>query len=87
MFMKGPTISMMLFTQVAPGDYLVQTEIIVVHQGALALMPGGFEFYPSCRQIRVGSSQADTTNQYILFLGTHNDNEPSIYNSVVYIPK
>ena len=88
MFTKGPTVSVMLFTQVAPGDYLlVQTEIVALYQGVLALMLGGVKFHPSSRQIRIGSSQTGKPNQTIIFLGTYDDSDPSVYDSVVYTPK
>jgi hypothetical protein len=50
--------------------------ISVMDRGALALMLGGVNFYPSCRQIRIGSSQTGTPNQSILFLGTYDDSDP-----------
>lgn len=68
----------MLFAQVASRDYLVLTKTIVTYQGALAVMLSRVEFYPSYRQIRVGSSQTGTPNQTILFLGTYGDNDLSI---------
>ena len=39
-------------------------------------MLGGVNFYPSCRQISIGSSQTGTPNQSILFLGTYDDSDP-----------
>jgi hypothetical protein len=52
------------------GNYLAQTETIGLHHGALALMLGEAKFYPSYRQIRIGSWQTAAPNQTILFLGT-----------------
>jgi hypothetical protein len=58
--MNGKPASVILPTQVAPGDYLVRHEIIALH---LAVTLGGAESYPSCTQIRVGGSQTGTPNQ------------------------
>jgi hypothetical protein len=90
MFTKGPTISVtrMLFTQEAPGNYLVQTDIVVFHQGALSSLDARRSRVLSILQTNPRWQLASGYDQPIHSLPrTHNDNDPSIYNSVVYTPK
>ena len=81
--MNRQPISVTLPTNVAPGDYLVRSEIIALH---LATSLGGAEFYPSCTQIRVGGSQTGTPNQTVLFPGAYNDNDPGIFDPNLFTP-
>jgi hypothetical protein len=80
---NGRPASVTLPTKVAPGDFLVRREIIVLH---LAVTLGGAEFYSSCTQIRVGDSQTGTPNQTVFFPGACNDNDPGIYDPSIYSP-
>ena len=78
---NGNTTSVQLPQNLAAGDYLLRHEIIALHLGN---EPGGAEFYPSCSQLRISTSNRTDTLavQPILTVslpGAYSDNDPGIF--------
>ncbi|KAJ7762634.1 glycoside hydrolase family 61 protein [Mycena metata] len=74
---NGSPASVTLPANIAPGSYLVRTEIIALHT---AQSPGGAEFYPSCSQITVtgSGSGVPAASELVSFPGAYNAKAPGI---------
>jgi hypothetical protein len=61
----------------APGQYLLRSEIIALH---LAATEGGAQFYPACIQLNVGGDQTQgpTSSEECTFPGCYSDTDPGI---------
>ncbi|KIJ15794.1 lytic polysaccharide mono-oxygenase [Paxillus involutus ATCC 200175] len=75
--MAGFPANVTIPSTLAPGNYLLRSEIIALH---LATTLGGAEFYPSCIQLSVGGSQigAPTCSEEVTFPGGYSDTDPGI---------
>ncbi|KAF1973565.1 glycoside hydrolase family 61 protein-like protein [Bimuria novae-zelandiae CBS 107.79] len=83
MISNGGWVDFTIPTCVAPGQYLLRTEIIALHS---ASNQGQAQFYIGCAQINVSSSGTSTGSQTVSFPGAYSANDPgilvSIYNNV-----
>ena len=79
--MDGKTFTTTLPRNLAAGDYLIRHEIIGLH---IAQEVGGAEFYPSCTQIRVSSTEngVPKPENLVEFPGAYSDTDPGIVLNV-----
>lgn len=74
--------TVVLPANLAPGGYILRSEIIALHLGTEM---GGAEFYPSCSQLQVGGTQTGkpNNNELVTFPGAYKDDDPGIYTPKV----
>ncbi|KAF9269756.1 hypothetical protein L218DRAFT_850422 [Marasmius fiardii PR-910] len=75
---NGDTIHASIPSNLAPGNYLVRSEILSLHN---ANVRGGAEFYVDCVQIRVGGNKngKPSDKDLVKFPGGYSDDDPGIY--------
>ncbi|KAL0579072.1 hypothetical protein V5O48_002914 [Marasmius crinis-equi] len=80
---SGDTIHATIPKNLAPGNYMVRSEIIALH---LANDKGGAEFYVDCLQLRVGGRQTGkpSSRDTVKFPGGYSNNDPGIFVPKIY---
>ncbi|KAL0069313.1 hypothetical protein AAF712_003678 [Marasmius tenuissimus] len=80
---NGGTIHAIIPKNLAPGNYMVRTEMIALH---LADKEGGAEYYVDCLQTRVGGNQngRPADSDTVKFPGGYSDTDPGIWVPKLY---
>lgn len=75
--MSGVPANVTIPNTLAPGNYLLRSEIISLHN---AMTLGGAQFYPSCIQLQIGGSQTEgpMSSEECTFPGGYSDDDPGI---------
>ncbi|KAK3207445.1 hypothetical protein GRF29_103g1042563 [Pseudopithomyces chartarum] len=79
MIANGGWVDFQIPSCVAPGQYLLRTEIIALHS---ATQQGGAQFYIGCAQINISGSGSSTGGQTVSFPGAYSANDPGILVSI-----
>ncbi|KAI0033873.1 glycoside hydrolase family 61 protein, partial [Vararia minispora EC-137] len=89
-FMQGRSLSMSIPENIAPGNYLLRSEIIALH---LMPEPNGVEFYPACAQLSIAAPNTTTSsttfasltpNATVSFPGAYAANDAGIFAPGVF---
>ncbi|KAK1222401.1 hypothetical protein PQX77_014734 [Marasmius sp. AFHP31] len=80
---NGGVIHATIPKNLAPGNYMVRTEMIALH---LANQKGGAEYYVDCLQTRVGGNQngKPADSDTVKFPGGYSDDDPGIFVRKLY---